>query len=283
MEQPTISEIVAAALLEDIGQGDLTSQYFVPETQRCQARIIAKQPAVAAGLRVAMEVFQQVDNSLIVAPEVVDGEAVEIGGSIMYIAGPCRAVLRGERVALNFLQQLSGVATLARRYVEAVKGTRAQILDTRKTVPGLRALQKAAVVAGGGRNHRFGLYDRVMVKDNHLLASSSLTYLQECIDNVKTDLPDILVELEADTLAQVRAFLQLRGVDIILLDNMSNAQRREAVGLGQGVVKFEASGGVNLESVRAIAETGVDFISIGALTHSAAAVDFSLEIVSVEN
>jgi nicotinate-nucleotide pyrophosphorylase (carboxylating) len=281
MEMQTLPDIVSQALSEDVGQGDLTSQYFVPETQRCEARIIAKSPAVVAGLRVAMEVFQQVDSSLIVAPEVVDGEHVAVGASIMYIAGPCRSVLRGERVALNFLQQLSGVATLTRRFVDAVKGTRAQILDTRKTVPGLRALQKAAVVAGGGRNHRFGLYDRVMVKDNHLLANPSETYLQQCIDRVKTDLPDILVELEADTVAQVRGFLELRGVDIILLDNMSNAQRRECVALGKGRVKFEASGGVNLESVRAIAESGVDFISIGALTHSAVAVDFSLEITSV--
>lgn len=276
-----LTETVAQALREDVGEGDLTSQYFVPETLKCTARIVARHPAVVSGLRVTMEVFSQVDSSLRTAPEVADGEEVEAGASIMHLEGSGRAILRGERVALNFLQQLSGVATLTRSFVHATKGTRAQILDTRKTVPGLRALQKAAVVHGGGRNHRFGLYDRVMVKDNHLLANSSMRYLQDCIDRVKTDLPDILVELEADTLAQVRAFLELREVDIILLDNMTNAQRREAVALGQGRVKFEASGGVNLETVRAIAESGVDFISIGALTHSAPAVDFSLEIVSV--
>lgn len=281
MENRTIADIVRAALQEDVGDGDVTSTYFVPEAQLCHARIVAKQPGIISGLEAAMEVFRQVDCRIHAIPVVAEGEEVLPASPVLELRGLTRCVLRAERVALNFLQQLSGVATLTRRYVEAVKGTRTEILDTRKTVPGLRLLQKAAVAAGGGRNHRFGLYDRVMVKDNHLLAGSSAAYLQDCIDRVKTDRPDILVELEADTLVQVKLFLDLRGVDIILLDNMSNAQRREAVALGAGRVKFEASGGISLDSVRSIAETGVDFISIGALTHSAPALDLSLEIVQV--
>jgi nicotinate-nucleotide pyrophosphorylase (carboxylating) len=189
-----------------------------------------------------------------------------------------RSILTAERVALNFLQRLSGVATLTRRYVDAVAGTRARILDTRKTTPGLRALEKAAVLAGGGQNHRFGLFDMVLVKDNHLAAETELQHLQDAVRNCRAENPSIRIEVEADSLEQVRRFLTLMGIDVILLDNMSNADMAEAVRLADGRVQLEASGGVNLDTVAKIAATGVDYISLGALTHSAPAIDFSLEL-----
>jgi nicotinate-nucleotide pyrophosphorylase (carboxylating) len=227
----------------------------------------------------AAEVFKRVDPQLSVKISRPPGAALQPGDGVLEISGAVRSILTAERVALNFLQQLSGVATLTRRYVEAVGGHRARILDTRKTTPGLRALEKAAVVAGGGVNHRFGLYDMVMVKDNHLAAKDRLPELQEAIRHFRRENPSLRVELEADTLAQVTAFLGLDGVDVILLDNMTCEQMTEAVQLGAGRVKFEASGGVTLERVPEIAATGVDFISVGALTHSARAIDFSLELL----
>ena len=243
------------------------------------ARIFAKETATIAGAAVAAETFSRVDPSLAVTVERADGSEVAVGDTVLTIRGKAGSILSGERVALNFLQRLSGVATLTRRYVDAVAGTRARILDTRKTTPGLRAFEKAAVVAGGGQNHRMGLYDMVMVKDNHLLADPDL---QPAIDRAKAARPDMRIELEADHLGQVYIFLTLRGVDVILLDNMTPNDLRAAVNLGRAQgsrVQFEASGGVNLDTVRAIAETGVQWISVGALTHSARSVDFSLEFL----
>ena len=271
---------IAIALAEDIGPGDATVEFFIDPQQTASARIFAKEKAVVAGVAVAMETFAQVDPSLAVSIERTDGSAVVPGDTVLAIQGRAGSILTGERVALNFLQRLSGVATLTRRFVDAVVGTRAQILDTRKTTPGLRALEKAAVLAGGGRNHRMGLYDMVMVKDNHLLADPDL---QAAIDRAKAARPDMRIELEADNLGQVYIFLGLRGVDVILLDNMAPADLRAAVNLGRAKgsrVQFEASGGVNIDTVRAIAETGVQWISVGALTHSARAIDFSLEFLS---
>jgi nicotinate-nucleotide pyrophosphorylase (carboxylating) len=198
---------------------------------------------------------------------------------VLRVKGSTRAILSGERVALNFVQRLSGVATLTRRFVEAVGAHPAKILDTRKTTPGLRALEKAAVVAGGGVNHRFGLYDMAMVKDNHLAADATLSRLERGVQAFRAAHPGRRVELEADTLQQVGNFLNIEGVDVILLDNMSPELMQEAVRMGRGRVKFEASGGVTVESVARIAATGVDFISSGALTHSAPAIDFSLELL----
>jgi nicotinate-nucleotide pyrophosphorylase (carboxylating) len=219
-----------------------------------------------------------VDSALI--PQIFreDGAAVAAGDEVMSIEGPISGLLTAERVALNFVQRLSGVATLTREFVRAVEGTSAKILDTRKTTPGLRALEKAAVRAGGGTNHRLGLFDMVLVKDNHLAADASLGHLRAAIGAFRSAHPGVRVELEADTLEQVRAFLTLEGIDVILLDNMTLADLAEAVRLGQKRVLFEASGGVTLTTVRAIAETGVDFVSVGALTHSAPAIDFSLEL-----
>jgi nicotinate-nucleotide pyrophosphorylase (carboxylating) len=268
---------IAIALAEDIGSGDLTSRYFVDAECR-SARIFSKEPAVAAGVETAAEVFRRVDPGIEIKVLRGSGNRLEKNESVLEIRGAVASILTAERVALNFIQHLSGIATLTRRFVDAVAGHRARILDTRKTTPGLRALEKAAVVAGGGMNHRFGLYDMVMVKDNHLAAATRLDNLQRAIQRFHREQPGYRVELEADTLDQVRCFLTLRGVDVILLDNMRPAEMAKAVQLGGGRLQFEASGGVTLESVAEIAATGVDFISVGALTHSAPAVDFSLEL-----
>ena len=271
---------IAVALAEDIGQGDLTSQYFAPDLQGA-ARIFAKEPAIVAGVDTAAEVFRRVDPGVSVEVVTAAGGSVAVGQTVLQVSGHVRSILTGERVALNFLQRLSAVATLTRRFVDAVAGTSAVILDTRKTTPGMRILEKAAVRAGGGQNHRFGLYDMVMVKDNHLAADSG-SYaddLRKQLDRFRREHPDIRVEVEADTLDQLRAFLPMSGIDVILLDNMTPAQMREAVQLrGHSPVKLEASGGVSLATVREIALTGVDFISVGALTHSAGSIDFSLEL-----
>lgn len=272
-------DVIAVALEEDIGAGDVTVEFFIDPAQSARARIFARETAVVAGAGVAAEVFSRVDAELAVQITRADGAAVAPGETVLTIQGRAGAILSAERVALNFLQQLSGVATLTRHFVDLVHGTPARILDTRKTTPGLRALQKAAVLAGGGLNHRLGLYDMAMVKDNHLLVAPGA--LQAAIDRLHAERPAVLVELEADDLEQVRRFVTLRGVAIILLDNMTPAAMREAVTLGQGTgIQFEASGGITLDTVRAVAETGVQRISVGALTHSARAIDFSLEFLS---
>ena len=236
------------------------------------------------GVAVAAEVFTMVDATLNVHQRTPDGTALRQGDTLMELSGRTRSLLTAERTALNFLQHLCGVATLTRRFVEAIAGTNATLLDTRKTTPGWRALEKAAVAAGGATNHRFGLYDAVLVKDNHLLAESRLSELQAAINRVRAAQPGLRIELEADRLPQVRAFLDLEGVDWILLDNMSCADLREAVGLVRARtpgVKLEASGGISLETIRSIAETGVDFISVGAITHSAGALDLSMELTRI--
>ncbi len=277
---PMPHDPIAVALAEDIGPGDATVEFFIDPHARASARIFAKEPAVVAGAATARETFARVDGTLAVEIERDNGTAVMPGDTVLTIQGRAGSILTAERVALNFLQRLSGVATLTRRFVDAVAGTPAKILDTRKTTPGLRALEKAAVVAGGGHNHRMGLYDMVMVKDNHLLAESAAQGLGAAIARARAARPGLRVELEADTLAQVRTFLALDGVDVILLDNMTPEDLRTAVEMGRGgPIQFEASGGVNLETVQAIARTGVQWISVGALTHSARAIDFSLEFL----
>jgi len=273
----TTHDPIAIALAEDIGRGDLTSRYFVG-LERRTARIFTKESAVAAGVETAAEVFKRVDPQAGITIVRASGSRLEKGQPVLEVTGAVRSILTAERVALNFLQRLSGVATLTRRYVDAVAGTKARILDTRKTTPGLRALEKAAVVAGGGHNHRFGLFDMVLVKDNHLAAASELQHLQEAIRKCRAENPGLRIEIEADTLEQVRRFLTLMGVDVILLDNMRPADLAEGVRLSSGRVQLEASGGVSLENVAEIAATGVDFISVGALTHSPRAIDFSLEL-----
>jgi nicotinate-nucleotide pyrophosphorylase (carboxylating) len=271
-------DLISLALAEDIGGGDVTTRYFTAPNRRSAASIVAREACIIAGLNVAAEVFRRVDAELRVEKTVEDGTQMAAGGVAMELRGRAASLLTAERVALNFLQRLSGVATLAGKFVAAVRGTHAHILDTRKTTPGMRLFEKAAVAAAGGVNHRLGLYDMVMVKDNHLAARTSLEDLQASISRVKSDRPTIRVELEADTLDQVRQFLTLEGVDVILLDNMTLAQLREAVSLRKPGTAFEASGGVTSQTVAQIAETGVDFISVGELTHSARSVDLSLEI-----
>ena len=276
---PTARETIARALAEDLGPGDITSECFIPAEHRSTACIIAKEKAILAGTEVAREVFLQVDPTIEVEVRKNDADAITPGDRILTATGPTRALLSAERTALNFLQRLSGIATLTRRFVDAVAGTKAVILDTRKTTPGLREFERLAVRAGGGTNHRFGLFDRVLAKDNHLAITGDAAGLQHAIDESKRRAPDILVEIEADTLDQVRLLCDLRAIDIILLDNMSNDELRLAVEIrGDKNILLEASGGVNLDTVADIAATGIDQISVGALTHSARAIDLSMEI-----
>ena len=273
--QAQISQIIAHALAEDIGDGDVTTLLTIPETAIVDGDFIAKEAGVAAGLTVAAQVFAQISDQVQVTPLVTDGERVAMHQVVATIHGSGRAILTGERVALNFLQRMSGIATITRRYVEAVAGTRAVILDTRKTVPGLRLLDKWAVRLGGGQNHRFGLYDMAMIKDNHIAAVGSLT---AAVQRVREGDPrQRPIEVEVTTLAQLSEALQLP-LDRILLDNMSLTQMAEAVRMTAGHIPLEASGNVNLNTVAAIAATGVDFISAGALTHSVKALDISLDL-----
>lgn len=277
---PFAIDTIRRALAEDIGAGDITSQCFIPQDHRSSARIIAKETTILAGNEVAAEVFRQTDPSIEITLTKADGDQLAPGDTVLTAGGPTISLLTAERTALNFLQRLSGIATLTRRFVDAVAGTGAAILDTRKTTPGLREFERIAVRAGGGVNHRFGLFDRVLAKDNHLAVTGDADGIQRAIDEAKRRQPGILIEIEADTLDQMRMLCGLRGIDIILLDNMTNGELREAIAIRGGrKILLEASGGVNLETVAAIAATGVDCISVGALTHSARAADFSMDLV----
>jgi nicotinate-nucleotide pyrophosphorylase (carboxylating) len=281
MKKSQIVDPIDVALLEDIGQSDITTDFFVSKDVQAAARLVARERAIVAGTRTAADVFRRVDPQLKVDVLRKDGSEVDASDSVIAIEGAAGSILKAERVALNFLQRLSGIATLTQKFVDAAANEHVKILDTRKTTPGLRALEKAAVVAGGGANHRFGLFDMVMLKDNHLAASAGSDALAKAVRRFRETHPGIQIEVEADTLAQVRRFLEIKGFDVILLDNMRPAEIREAIAFGKGKVKFEASGGVTLKNIRQIAATGIDFISIGALTHSPRAIDFSLEIIHV--
>jgi nicotinate-nucleotide pyrophosphorylase (carboxylating) len=272
---------IAAALKEDIGKGDITTEFFVPEALHASGWIVAHEPAVVAGTGTAAEIFRRIDPATDIQIVRQDGDAVVAGDIVIEVRGLARSILKAERVALNFLQRLCGIATLTQQFVDAVGNQPAKILDTRKTTPGLRALEKAAVVAGGGVNHRSGLYDMVLVKDNHLAALGGLSGFADQIRRLRKERPNIRIEVEADDLEQVRAFVEIDGIDAILLDNMVPAQIREALALRRNNIKFEASGGITLKTVRRIAATGVDFISIGALTNAARAIDLGLEMTHV--
>ena len=270
-----LDRVVCEALAEDLGSGDVTSQGVIEAQSRCRAQIVAKERGVMCGLPAAEAVFRALDPEVEFRALVQDGDLVQAPpAAVAEVEGPARAVLAGERTALNLLCRLSGIATLTRRFVEAVEGTGAVILDTRKTTPGLRALEKYAVLCGGGRNHRFGLDDGILIKDNHIRLVGGIQAAVERMRRAGTDLP---IEVEAETLDDVVEALEA-GADAILLDNMTLDELRRAVALARGRAKLEASGGVSLDTVRAIAETGVDFISVGALTHSAPALDLSLEV-----
>ena len=271
----TPAALIDAALQEDVGPGDVTSEIFIAPGRTASASIVARTPCIVAGAEIAKAVFSRVDPGIEVTLRLADGQSASPGDALIDLHGSARGILTAERVALNFLQRLTGIATLTGKFVDAVAGTSARILDTRKTTPGWRHLEKAAVVAGGGTNHRMGLHDMVMVKDNHLAAGGGPRALQPGIDAAKAR--NLRVEVEVDTIEQFRSVIQLRGIDIILLDNMSLDDLRTAVSLRPPGIQLEASGGISLANARAIALTGVDFLSIGALTHSAPAADLGMD------
>ena len=270
-----VEQAVATALEEDLGGvGDITTNAIIPPDAQGDASIIVRKPGVIAGLDLAAASFKSLDPDVHFTRIVEDGSKVEAGATIARIAGKTRALLTGERTALNFFGRLSGIATLTAGYVAAVEGTHAKIVETRKTTPGLRALEKYAVRCGGGTNHRFGLYDAVLVKDNHIAAAGGLA---EALNAVRTAVGHLVkIEVEVDTLDQLENVLRFP-IDAVLLDNMDAGTLKRAIALVKGRVITEASGGVTLESVREIAKTGVDLISVGALTHSARSLDSSLE------
>ncbi|MBW8864394.1 MAG: carboxylating nicotinate-nucleotide diphosphorylase [Verrucomicrobia bacterium] len=273
-----IRRAVRAALAEDLGSGDATTLATVPASARSVALMNAREPLTVAGLQFAELAFHELSSKIQIKRFVRDGQRVKTGAPLLKISGSSRALLSAERVALNFVQRLSGVATATTIFVDAVKGTRAKILDTRKTTPGWRHFEKYAVACGGGKNLRIGLFDMVLIKDNHLVAlqNEEPNAIAAAVTRARRKFPKLKVEVEADTLEQV-AQAVAAGADIILLDNMTPAQLRQAVKIVRGRAKTEASGGVNLKTVRGIAQTGVDRISVGAITHSARAVDIGLD------
>jgi nicotinate-nucleotide pyrophosphorylase (carboxylating) len=275
-----VERAVAAALAEDVGSGDATTLSTVPESAVARAAMVAREPIVVAGLDFAEAAFRQLSPAVRCERVASDAQRIDEDAVLLRVDGPARAILTAERVALNFVQRLSGVATLTAQFVDAVAGTPAQILDTRKTTPGWRRFEKYAVACGGARNHRFGLYDMVLIKDNHLaaLAGEKPNAIAAAVQRARKQYPELKVEVEADTLDQVHQAAEA-GADIILLDNMDPAELRAAVAIVKGHAKTEASGGVSLASVRIIAESGVDFISAGAITHSARAVDIGLDFL----
>lgn len=275
LDQGQLDRIVSAALAEDGAHNDLTTIATILSDRRARAMVVAKEAGVIAGIPLALEAFRQLDSKVSIRVDLEDGTPVAAGTPVLFCTGHARALLSAERVALNFMQRLSGIASTTAKYVEAVQGTRARILDTRKTTPGWRQLEKYAVRAGGGTNHRHDLSSAVLIKDNHLSALDNDIGI--AVKRARDLVPEgIKVEVECDTLDQVRAAVVAKA-DIILLDNMSTAKMTEAVGIIGGRATVEASGGVNLSTVRAIAETGVDWISVGALTHSAKAMDLGLD------
>ena len=275
MLSPAVEALVALALEEDLGRGDVTSEAIFGADERSSGRIVAKEPLVVAGVALAAAVFARVDGETRFSPRAADGTRAAKGEVVAVVEGRTRALLSAERTALNFLQRLSGVATLTRRFVDAVAGTRARIVDTRKTTPGWRALDKEAVRAGGGGNHRVDLAAGVLIKDNHVAACGGV---KAAVERARAHAPHTLrIEVEVTELGQIDEALAA-GADIILLDNFDPPQVARAVGQIGGRALIEVSGGINLESVRAFAEAGPDLISVGALTHSARAVDLSLEV-----
>lgn len=278
LDPEEIRSAVRAALHEDIGSGDVTTLGCIPPEAMAAAVMNAREPLTLAGLAFAEAAFRELSPNVRLRRLAEDGTSIPAGSGVLEIQGSARAILTAERVALNFVQRLSGIATATSHYVAAVAGTAARILDTRKTTPGWRRFEKYAVACGGGTNHRVGLFDLVLIKDNHLaaLAGAVPNPVAAAVERARRLFPDLRVEVEADTLGEVRLAVQT-GADIVLLDNMPTAMLREAVAIVRGRAQTEASGGVNLNTVRAIAETGVNFISVGALTHSARAVDLGLD------
>jgi nicotinate-nucleotide pyrophosphorylase (carboxylating) len=278
LDPEEIRRVVQAALAEDIGSGDVTTLATVPENAQLNVVMRAREVLVAAGLPLAEEAFRQLSPDVGIESIAHDGQHAKPGDILLRVSGNARGILTAERVALNFAQRLSGVATLTAQFVDSIKGTNARILDTRKTTPGLRRLEKYAVTCGGGTNLRLGLFDMVLIKDNHLAAlrEAKPNAVAAAVQAARTKYPQLKIEVEADTLDQVSQAVAA-GADFVLLDNMTLVQLRLAVQKCKGHCQTEASGGVNLSTVRGIAETGVDFISVGALTHSARAMDIGLD------
>ncbi len=275
-----IQETVRRALAEDIGSGDITAA-LIPETAQCDATVISRENAIVCGLAWFDAVFQQLNTSIEITWRVKDGDAVGINQILCSLHGPARPLLSGERAALNFLQTLSGTATTARYYADVVHGLPVKILDTRKTIPGLRAAQKYAVRCGGCHNHRHGLYDGILIKENHILSAGSITQAVIAARGHMRDWPcSLQVEVEVETLGEVREALQA-GADILLLDNFDLEQMRAAAALNKGKAKLEASGGMRLDNLRAVAETGVDFISVGGITKNVQAIDLSMRFTDI--
>ena len=274
-----IRRCIRRALEEDIGTGDVTTDSIVPAVAVLRGRITSKQSGVVAGLEIARAVFEELSSAVIVDANCRDGGVVDAGTVLAEVRGSARALLTGERTALNFLGRMSGIATLTRQFVDAVAGTKAVILDTRKTAPGLRITDKLAVKLGGGQNHRAGLFDMVLIKDNHIDFAGSIT---AAVDRVRASGTKLEIEVEVRTLDDLEEALEL-GVQRMLLDNMTIELMKEAVAINHGRAKLEASGNIGLGNVREVAETGVDFISVGALTHSAPVFDVSLKWAASEN
>ena len=268
----TIDALITAALAEDVGAGDVTTDAVVPADMTCRGKVVCKEDGVIAGLSVARRVFELVDERIQFDAKTKDGERVQEDQIVARLYGPARGILKAERVSLNFLQHLSGIATMTARFVRAVEGTKTKILDTRKTTPGLRQLEKAAVAAGGATNHRAGLYDAILIKENHAAIAGGVG---RAVRLAREHSPELALEVECRSLAEVDEALDA-GAPRILLDNMTVDQLREAVAHVAGRAELEASGGVTLDTLRAVASTGVDFVSVGALTHSARALDLSL-------
>jgi len=271
-----LQEIVRRALQEDLGTGDITSEATIPAGLEAEAVVAAREPGVLAGLPAALEVFTQVDPGLTLRPEAADGQRLQAGSRVLYLSGKARSLLAGERVALNFLQRMSGIATATSRLVTLVEGTGARVVDTRKTAPGLRLLDKYAVRQGGGSNHRFGLYDAVLIKDNHVMAAGGVG---AAVRSARARAGHMVkIEVEVDTLDQLEEALEA-GADLVLLDNMPPETLREAVRRTAGRAALEASGGIDEATIRSVAESGVQMISVGALTHSVKALDLALDFL----
>lgn len=276
--QNEISQIIKSALEEDVKTGDITTIASIPKDVLCKGEFIVKQDGIIAGMAIAKEVFQTVDNTLEFIPLIKDGDSVKYGTIAATVTGKAVSVLTAERTALNFMQRMSGIASLANTYQTIVKHTKAKVIDTRKTVPGLRTIDKMAVKMGGCENHRIGLWDMFLIKDNHIAAAGSITgAVEKCKNYNKENGTSFKIEVETEDIEQVKEALAC-GADIIMLDNFEVPKMAEAVKLINGIAKVEASGGINLNTVKAVAETGVDYISVGALTHSVKALDISLEI-----